>query len=336
MLAFNDMAQVREAYEAALRFDPAHPNALENMQRFFSSEVPAAPGGQGVHAHAQAHARAGGTGRREGKSGGGGGEQGQGGKRSLDELASRPPADFAARGWGAAGDGALGDGAAGAGAGAGHGAPARVGAAGGASKAREMPRKGKAGKGKGRRKAQGEGGGDGKRVRLQATTTAAATTTSTAADNTATPTRVSAPATQPRTHKEPRARPGRDWREDDYRAALQACAHAPPSTSVTTPRRTVPRDADAPAAAGQAPSAEAPSQCRLLHRKLLFNNLGVILVQKHTPSDQDGVRERELAEAVELLRAAVALQPDWPEAQHNLRSAIAAHAHALEAPSTHE
>jgi len=155
-----------------------------------------------------------------------------------------------------------------------------------------MPRKGKAGKGKGPRRARGGGGGDGKRVRLQATTTAAATTTSTAADNTATPTRVSAPATQPRTHKEPRARPGRDWREDDYRAALQACAHAPPSTSVTTPRRTVPRDADAPAAAGEAPSAEAPSQCRPRHRKQLFNNLGVILVQKHTPLDQDGQKRQ--------------------------------------------
>lgn len=327
------MAQVREAYEAALRFDPAHPNALENMQRFFSSDVHAAPGGQGVHAHA----RAAGTGRREGKSGGGGGEQGQGGKRSLDELASRPPADFAARGWGAAGDGAMGDGAAAAGAGA----------AGGASKAREMPRKGKAGKGKGTRKGQEEGGGDGKRVRLQATAnstraTAPATTTSTAAQGTATPTRSSAPATQPRpyAHKEERTRARRAWREDDYRAALQACPHAPPSTSVATPGGTVPRDGDAPAAAGALPWAEVPSQCRPPHRKQLFNNLGVILVQKHAPSDQDvaagkhrgpGVRERELAEAVELLRAAVALQPDWPEAQHNLGSAIAAHAHALEA-----
>jgi hypothetical protein len=27
--------QVRKAYEMALRFNPAHPNALDNMERFF-------------------------------------------------------------------------------------------------------------------------------------------------------------------------------------------------------------------------------------------------------------------------------------------------------------
>ena len=31
-------AQVRQAYENALRFDPAHPNALENMHKFFWSQ----------------------------------------------------------------------------------------------------------------------------------------------------------------------------------------------------------------------------------------------------------------------------------------------------------
>ena len=148
---------------------------------------------------------------------------------------------------------------------------------------------------------------------------------------------VPVPPQQSSEHSAPRS--GHDWREDDYRAALRACGCMPTSSARPTAGD---RSSDEPSAGPSCllPSAisPSPSQCRPAYQKQLFNNLGVILVQKHAPSGQEASSDKDrrgrvqgLAEAVELLRGAVSLQPDWPEAQHNLGSAIAAHAHALEA-----
>jgi tetratricopeptide (TPR) repeat protein len=111
LLAFNDMAKVREAYENALRFDPAHPNALENMHKFFWSQeskeglpvlaTGAREGGLGGELGASASAPSHGKGAWPKDDGTGeGGKIIQGGK-TIHDLPSAPPNDFAHRGWGA-------------------------------------------------------------------------------------------------------------------------------------------------------------------------------------------------------------------------------------------
>jgi tetratricopeptide (TPR) repeat protein len=114
LLAFNDMAKVREAYENALRFDPAHPNALENMHKFFWSQeglpeqATGARGGRGGKLVASASAPSLGKGARPKDGGTGeGGKTMQDGKtiqtaKTIHHLPSAPPNDFAHRAWGAA------------------------------------------------------------------------------------------------------------------------------------------------------------------------------------------------------------------------------------------
>ena len=91
-------AQVRQAYENALRFDPAHPNALENMHKFFWSQdrqhsqgsqatVPSLP--QQGRAASQGSKGAGGAGH-----GGKRQEAGHAGK-TIQDLPTAPPQDFA-------------------------------------------------------------------------------------------------------------------------------------------------------------------------------------------------------------------------------------------------
>mmetsp|Transcript_2378 Transcript_2378/g.7288 ORF Transcript_2378/g.7288 Transcript_2378/m.7288 type:complete len:110 (-) Transcript_2378:40-369(-) len=52
--------------------------------------------------------------------------------------------------------------------------------------------------------------------------------------------------------------------------------------------------------------------------KQFYNNLGVIVFHRATQEGSDEAFKRIRREAVELLRVAVNLSPDWAEARHNL------------------
>ena len=78
-------AQVRKSYENALRLDPAHPNALENMRKFFwqdgqlGQDRPPSLPQQTLNAKQSLEAAAG---------------PGHGGK-TIQDLPTAPPQDFA-------------------------------------------------------------------------------------------------------------------------------------------------------------------------------------------------------------------------------------------------
>ena len=307
--------QVREAYESALRFDPAHPNALENMQRFFWSEE--AQGKEQPRTHEQPPPPAAAS-------------------RSVSDLPTAPPKDFGVGGWGAV-DGAESE---------------RKGATGkGLKKKKEKKKEEKKKKGKGstageaRSEARQEMGtetGRGKRRE-----TVASSMDAPSHEGRAPPASqggigqkaTEKAAEQGRGHEHSgsgdevgkgadraadvgdaagKASPAQHWhawRETDYRSALAGCDS----------------EAEAAGAGGLAGARVAGASagtagCSDVYRKQLLNNLGVLLVQRSDSISARGwqgrvEREGLLTEAHSLLEAALALLPSWPEAQHNYRSA---------------
>ena len=305
--------QVREAYESALRFDPAHPNALENMQRFFWSEE--APGKEQPRTHEQHPPPAAAS-------------------RSVSDLPTAPPKDFGVGGWGAV-DGAESE---------------RKGAMGkGVQKKKKKKEKKKKGKGstagEARSDARQEMGtetGRGKRRETVASSMDAPSHEGRAPP--ASQGGIAQKATekaagQGRGHEHSgsgdevgkgadraadvgdaagKASPAQHWhawRETDYRSALAGCDSEAKAAG-----------AGGLAGARVAGASAGTAGCSDVYRKQLLNNLGVLLVQRSDSISARGwqgrvEREGLLTEAHSLLEAALALLPSWPEAQHNYRSA---------------